>query len=100
MLKESELDRLSTSWVIIRNSHLLSRWGTVVEDTGMAGEGSTEEGAAAPESPWGWEIDEPVCMKENVRLGPFQMQILECEVRPLIGESTHVMVMSLRVGES
>ena len=39
-------------------------------------------------------------MKENVRLGPFQTQILECRVKPLIGESTHVMVTPLRAGET
>ena len=39
-------------------------------------------------------------MKENVRLGPFQTQILEYKVKPLIGESTHVMVIPLKAGES
>ena len=39
-------------------------------------------------------------MKENIRLGPFQTQILECKVKPLIGESAQVMVMPLKVGES
>ena len=39
-------------------------------------------------------------MKENVRLGPFQTQILKCRVKPLIGESAHVIVMPLRAGES
>ena len=100
VIKESELDRLSTSWAIVRASHLLSRWGTVVEDPGTAGDGPTEEGAAAPESPVGQEVDEPVFMKENVRLGPFQTQILECKVKPLIGESVHVMLTPLRAGES
>ena len=39
-------------------------------------------------------------MKENVRLGPFQTQILKCKTRPLLGESTHVMVTPLNVSES
>ena len=39
-------------------------------------------------------------MRENVRLGPFQSQTLECRVKPLIGESTHVMVTPLRAGET
>ena len=38
-------------------------------------------------------------MKDNVRLGPFQTQILECRTRPLLGESTHVMVIPLKAGE-
>ena len=96
VIKESELDRLSTSWAMARASHLLSRQGTVVEDPCVALDGPAEEGAATPESPVGWEVDEPVFMKENVRLGPFQTQILECKVKPLIGESTHIMVIPLR----
>ena len=100
VIKESELDRLSISWTMARVSHLLSRWGTVVEDPGMTGDCPAEEGAATPESPAGWKVDEPVFMKENVRLGPFQTQILECKVKPLIGESAHVMVMPLRARES
>ena len=68
MIKESELDRLSTSWAMARASSLLSRWGTVVEDPGMARDGPAEEGAAIPESTVGQEVDEPVFMKENVRL--------------------------------
>ena len=39
-------------------------------------------------------------MKENVRLGPFQTQILECMTQPLLRESTHVMVMSLKAIKS
>ena len=39
-------------------------------------------------------------MKENVRLGLFQTQIREYRVKPLIGESTHVMVTPLRAGEA
>ena len=100
MITESELDRLSTSWAMVRASHLLSRRGTVVEDPGTAGDGPAEEGAATPESPVGQEVDEPVFMKENVRLGPFQTQILECKVKPLIRERIHVMVMPSRAGES
>ena len=89
MIKESELDRLLTSWAMVRASCLLSRQGTVIEDPGMAGDGPAEEGATTPESPAGQEVDEPVFMKENVRLGLFQTQILECKVKPLIGESAH-----------
>ena len=39
-------------------------------------------------------------MKENVRLVPFQTQILECKTRPLLGKSTHVMEMPLKAGAS
>ena len=56
----------------------------------MAGYGSTEVGAAALESPVSQDLDRPVFMKENARLGPFQTQILECRVKPLIEESAHI----------
>ena len=48
----------------------------------------------------GQDLDEPVFIRENGRLGPFQTQILEYRVKPLIGESAHVMVMPLRAGET
>ena len=75
VIKESEMDRLSTPWAMVRASHLLSQWGTVVEDPGTTGDGPAEEGATAPEPPTGQDLDEPVFVKENVRLGLFQTQI-------------------------
>ena len=75
VIKESELDRLSTSWVMVRASCLLSRQGTVVVDLGTAGDGPAEEGVAACKSSQSSEI-KLILMKENVRLGPFQTQIL------------------------
>ena len=98
MIKESELDRLSTPWAVVRVSCLLSRWGTVEKDQGMA-EGSPM-GEGASESSLALDADEPIFMKENVRLGPFQTQILECRVKQPIGESAQVMVMPLRGRES
>ena len=52
VIKEREMDRLLTPWAMVRASHLLSWQGTVVEDTGMASDGPTEEGAAALEPQW------------------------------------------------
>ena len=98
VIKESELDRLSTPWAVVRASCLLSRQGTVVEDQGAARDGPTDKGAIATETSLGLDMDEPIPMKENVRLGPFQTQILECRIKSLIGESTHVMVMPLGQG--
>ena len=71
-IKESEMDRLLTPWMMVRASHLLSWWGTVVADQGVAGDGPAEEGAAAAEPPPGQDLDEPVFMRENIRLVPFQ----------------------------
>ena len=73
VIKESELDRLSTSWAMVRASHLLSRQGTVMVDLGTAGDGPMEGGATTPKSSQSSEIDVLIFMKENVRLGPFQI---------------------------
>ena len=59
-----------------------------------------DEGATASVAPPDQEIDELVFMKESMRLGPFQTQIIECKTKPLLGESTHVMIMPLRVYEA
>ena len=100
VIKKSEMDRLSTPWAMVRATHLLSRWGTVAEDPGIAGDGPTEQEDVVLKLPASQDLDEPVFIKENVRVGPFQTQILECRVKPLIGESAHVMVTPLRAGEA
>ena len=69
-------------------------------DQDAAGDSPMGEGAITSESSFGLDLDKSIFMKENVRLGPFQTQILECRVKSLIGESAHVMVMPLRAGES
>ena len=51
VIKESEMDRLSTPWAVVRASGLLSQWGTVAEDLGMAGDGPMEQGAVAFKPP-------------------------------------------------
>ena len=78
-------------------SHLLNRQGTVEKDQGVAGD--SPMGEEASESSLALDMGEPVFMKDNVRLEPFQTQILECRVKPLIGESAQVMVTPLRAGE-
>ena len=100
VIKESEMDRLLTPWAMVKASRLLSQQGTVAEDPGAAGDGPMEEGAVAPKPLNSRDLDEPVFMKENFRLGPFQTQILECRVKPLNGESAHIMVTPLRAGET
>ena len=53
VIKESEMDRLLTPWAMVRASGLLSQWGTVAEDLGVASDGPAEEGATAAETPTG-----------------------------------------------
>ena len=52
----------------------------MLEDQGMARDAPTDEGAIAPESSAGLDVDKPVLMKD-VRLGLFQTQILECRTK-------------------
>ena len=95
VIRESELNRLSTLWSTARTSRLLSRQGTADLNSGAGGD--AEEGTAALEEPHKKGIDEPV-MRESVRLGPFQMQILKCKTTLLLGETAHVMVVPLKAG--
>ena len=39
-------------------------------------------------------------MKESLKLGPFQTQIIECKTEPLLGECAHMMIMPLRAYEA
>ena len=57
-----------------------------MKDWGIAGDTPVVEGAITPESSLGLDVDKPVLMKDNIRLGPFQTQILECRSKLLIGE--------------
>ena len=60
----------------------------------------TEGGATASEDSAGQEINKPVLMRETMKLGPFQMEILEGKTKLLSGESVHVMVTPLKAGEA
>ena len=43
----------------------------MLEDQGATGGSPVDEVVTVPESPLGLDMDEPILMKENVRLGPF-----------------------------
>ena len=76
VIKESKLNRLSTLWSTARTSRLLSIQG--MADLGSGAGGDAEAGMVASEEPLGKGIDKPVMMREGLRLGPFQMEFLEC----------------------
>ena len=44
-------------------------------------------------------MDELVTVRESVHLGPFQTKIIEGQVKPFLGDTAHVMIMPLKVGE-
>ena len=100
VIKESKIDRLSTLWAIARTSSLLSRCETVVLPTNSVDGALAEGGAIASEDLADQDIDEPILMRESMKLGPFQMEILEGKTKPFLGESAHVMVVPLKAGEA
>ena len=80
-------------------SLLLCQHGTLAPEAGDKDSAPADEGATASVASPDQEIDEPVFMKERLRLGPFQTQIIECMTKPLLGESTHV-ITPLRACEA
>ena len=100
VIKESELDQISTSWVMMWASHLLCWHGTVAPEAGDTGSAPADEGATTSMASPDQEMDKPVFMKESLKLGLFQSQIIECKTKPLLGESAHVMIMPLRACEA
>ena len=100
VIKESKLDQSSTPWAMAWASHLLCQHCTVALESGDASSTPTDEGATTSWASKDQEIDEPILMKESVKLGPFQTQIIKCKTKPLLGESAHVMVMPLKAGKA
>ena len=93
---ESEIDHLSMPWAMVRMVQLLS----CQKSTAVLAPGSAEtqtEGASGGHQ----EVDvvELVMVRESVHLGPFQTEIIEGWVKPLLGDTAHIMVIPLKVGE-
>ena len=81
-------------WSTMRVAQLLSCWlGMAVP----ASEGAETlvEGASGG-SPEG-SINELVTVWESVRLGPFQTEIIERQVKPILGDTSYMMITLLRV---
>ena len=91
---ESEIDHLSTPWATARMVQLLS----CQKSTAVLTSGSAEtlvEGASG--GPQEGDMDELVMVRESVCLGPFQTEIIEGRVKPLLGDTSHMMITPLRV---
>ena len=84
VIRESEIDHLSTPWATVRMVQLLSCWSS----TAVPASGSVETQFE--------DVDELVTVTESVCLGPFQTKIIEGWVRPPLGDTVHVMVTPLR----
>ena len=84
-------------WAMVRMAQLLSCWkSTVVCTPGNVGEAQSEGASRGPQEV---DVDELVTARESVCLGPFQTEIIEGQVKPLLGDMAHVMIMPLKVGE-
>ena len=89
VIRESEIDRLSTPWATGRMAQLLScQKSTAVLTLGSA-ETQSEGASGGPKEV---DVDELVTVRESVHLGPFQTEIIEGWVKPLLGDTAHVMV--------
>ena len=93
---ESEIDHFSTPWATARMAELLS----CQKSTAVLALGSAEthtEGASSRHQEV--DVDELVMVRESVHLGPFQTEIIDGWVKPLLGDTAHIMVMPLKVRE-
>ena len=84
MIKESEMDQISTPWATVHLAQLLSRC--------VVGEGTPEKGAEGTNMPGEKEVDTVVEMRGSTHVGPFQTEILEGKISQAPAHNTHVMV--------
>ena len=77
-------------------SSLLCCHGAVALEVEDISSAPADDGATMSVASLDQEIDEPVFMKESLKLGPFQTQIIECKTKSLLGESAHMMIMPFR----
>ena len=83
VIKESEMDRISTPWLTVRLAQLLSRCAVTEGMFSESGE------AGAPEMNG---VDTVVKIGSNAHVGPFQTEILEGKISQAPVCDTHVMV--------
>ena len=94
VIRESEIDCIPMPWATVRMVRLLSCWrSTAVPASGGA---ETQVEGASGGSPEG-NINELVMVWESIRLGPFQTEIIEGWVKPLLRDTSHMMITPLRV---
>ena len=91
---ESEIDHLSTPWAMARVAQLLSCQNSTAALLPGSAETQVEGTSGGPQEV---DVDELVMVRESVCLGPFQTEIIEGWVKPLLGDTAHVMITPLRV---
>ena len=83
-------------WATARIVQLLS----CQKSTAVLAPGSVEtQSEGASRGPQEVNMDELVTVRESVHLGPFQTEIIEGWVKPLLGDMAYIMVILLKVGE-
>ena len=93
IIHERKIDSLTTPWSTMRVARLLScQLGMVVP--GPEGAETQEEGACGGSSEV--NVDELVMVWESVHLGPFQTEIIEGWVKPLLRSTLYLMITPLR----
>ena len=80
-------------WSTTRMARLLSGWlGAAI----LTSEGAETLVEGASGGSLERSIDELVMVQESVCLGPFQTEIIEGRVKPLLGYTSYVMITPLR----
>ena len=93
VIQESEIDSLPMLWSTTRVAQLLScQLGMTVPVS--EGAETPVEGASGG-SPEG-SVDELVTVQESIHLGPFQTEIIEGWVKPLLGSTLYMMITLLK----
>ena len=91
---ESEIDSLAMLWSTTRVVQLLScQWGVAIH----ASEGGEAPVEGASRGSLERSVNKLVMVLESVCLRPFQTEIIEGRVKPLLGYTSHVMITPLRV---
>ena len=80
-------------WATARMVWLLSCWRSMAVPASGCAETRVEGASGGP--PEG-NVDELVMVWESICLGPFQTEIIEGWVKPLLGDTSHVMITLLR----
>ena len=94
VIQDSEIDSLATPWSTTRVARLLSCQLAMAVPASEGAETPIE--GASGGSPEG-SIDELVTVRESVRLEPFQTEIIEGWVKPLLRYTSYMMITLLRV---
>ena len=96
IIQESKIDHLSMPWATVRMVQLLSCQKSTAVLALRSAETQSEGASRGPQEA---DMDELVTVRESACLGPFQTKIIEGQVKPLLGDTAHIMITLLKAGE-